>query len=39
MNIDSPGEVMYMSRKQDGTLYVDLYKDHINRDNVTDITD
>jgi uncharacterized membrane protein YcaP (DUF421 family) len=39
MNIDSPGEVMYMSRKQDGTLYVDLYKDHINRDNVTDTTD
>lgn len=38
-NIKSPGEVMYMSRKLDGTLYVDLYKDHVSRDNVTDITD
>lgn len=39
MNIGSPREVMFMSRKQDGTLYVDLYDDHIDKDNVTDITD
>lgn len=39
MNISSPKEVLYMSRKQDGTLYTDLYKDYIDPNNVTDITD
>lgn len=39
MNIKSPSEVFFMSLKQDGTLYIDLYKDHIDPNNVTDISD